>query len=143
MQCLYAGFPLEMFYGIGDVDFLRSMPASARASSSSPSGRPDKRLAFQIFLIARLFTDKNDFRVGQTFAEDGLRGAFPKIAARQSFAADCNSFSDECGLMAGSTDFAERFGMGHYRYFTRARSEIYTGLPAFLETERLTILGKV
>lgn len=44
------------------------------------AGRTDERFAFQVLLIAWLFTDKDNFCVGRAFAEYGLCGVFPKIA---------------------------------------------------------------
>lgn len=43
--------------------------------------RAGKRFALQIFLIARLFPDEQDFGFRPAFAEYRLRTAFPKVAS--------------------------------------------------------------
>ena len=51
------------------------------------SGRADEWLALLIFLVAGLFTDKQDSRFAGAFAEDGLRGVFVEVAGFAVFGA--------------------------------------------------------
>ena len=75
------------------------------------AGRTDERFAFQVLLIAWLFTDKDNFCVGRAFAEYGLCGGFQRSHAWQFFAAACNSFSEAFGSIDGLADCVGRFGM--------------------------------
>ena len=70
-------FPLEVFYRVGDVDFFAVNARFRKRLIQEVASGPDKWFAFQVFLIARLFADKNDFRVGQALAKNCLRGVFP------------------------------------------------------------------
>lgn len=73
-------FPLEVFDRVGDVNFLAVNACFRKRLIQEVAGGPDKRFAFQILLIARLFADKNNLRGRQAFAEHGLRGVSPEIA---------------------------------------------------------------
>lgn len=66
-----------MFYYVGDIDLLAINTCFRESFVEQAAGGTDKGFAFQIFLIARLFTDENNFCVGRTFAEYGLRGVLP------------------------------------------------------------------
>ena len=73
-------FPLEVFYRVGDANLFAANACLRESLVEKAAGRPDKRFAFSIFLIAGLFADKDNFRAGQTFTEHGLRGVLPQIA---------------------------------------------------------------
>jgi hypothetical protein len=71
-----ARFPFEMLNSIGDVNFGAVQAGFVQCGVEKFSGRADKRFALLIFLVAGLFTDKQDSRFAGTFAEDGLRRLF-------------------------------------------------------------------
>jgi hypothetical protein len=94
------------------------------------SGRADEWLALLIFLVAGLFTDKQDSRFAGAFAEDGLRGVFVEAAGFAVFRADAslvNGFGDGerrrrrsfgwrgCSSVTREV-FRARFGFGNGRH---------------------------
>ena len=58
---LAARFPLEMFDGVGDVDFPAVDASFGESGVEQLAGRAYERAALEIFLIARLFADEHDF----------------------------------------------------------------------------------
>src|SRR5688572_32919314 len=78
---LAALFELEVFDGVGDVDFAAVDADFFQDLVEHRAAGADERLARAIFLIARLLADEHDARVGGTFAEDGLRGELVQVAA--------------------------------------------------------------
>ena len=72
---------LEVLDGVGHEDVpardlrLRERPVEDR------SGRPDERMALQIFLVARLLADEDEPRAARAFAEDRLGGLAIEVAA--------------------------------------------------------------
>ena len=82
---LAAGLPLEMFYGVGDVDFLAVDAGFDEGGVEELSRGSDEGTALEVFLISRLFADEHDFRVVLAFAEDGLRAALPEVAILAMF----------------------------------------------------------
>jgi hypothetical protein len=82
---LAARLPLEMFYGVGDVD-LRAVDAGFDEGRIEQFAcGANEWLAFEVFLIAGLLADQQDFGIGRAFAEDGLRAAFPEVAGFARF----------------------------------------------------------
>jgi len=73
--------PFEVFDGVGDVDIPADDTGLFQRSVEQASGRSHERMAGQILLIARLFTDKQQLGTRRPFAEDGLRGVFIQITA--------------------------------------------------------------
>src|SRR5947207_11656539 len=80
-SALSARLEFEMLYGVGHVNFLARNSHLHHHLIEQRSCRPDEWLAGKIFLIAWLLADKNDARVGRTFAENGLRGVAIQIAS--------------------------------------------------------------
>ncbi len=64
------------------------MPASCERFIENFAGRPDKRMALNILLIARLLADEHHARLRAAFAKNGLRACLPESQAWQSVAAD-------------------------------------------------------
>ena len=78
---LPARFPLEVFHDVRDVD-AGSIDAGVRERTVQQlAGGPDKRMARQVFLIARLLADEHQLGLARAFAEDRLCPEFPEIAA--------------------------------------------------------------
>ena len=73
-------FPLEVFCRVGDVNLFAVDACFRKRFIQEVAGGADKRFAFQIFLIAWLFADKNNSRSREALAEHGLRGMFSEIA---------------------------------------------------------------
>ncbi len=94
-------FPLEMFHDIGDVNFGTVHASFIECGVKKFSGRADKWLSLLIFLVAGLFTDKEDSRFAGAFAENGLRGSFVKVAG---FA-----------FLGAGSSLVDGFGDGQYR----------------------------
>src|SRR5207249_8836340 len=77
---LSARLPFEVLDYVSDVS-LRTIDAGfgQRIVKQTPGGA-DKRFARQIFFVAGLFADKDDFGATGSFAKYRLRAALPKIA---------------------------------------------------------------
>ena len=75
------GFPFEVLYSVGEVNFPAVNACFRQSLVQEAACRPDERFTFPIFLVSGLFANKNDFRVGRAFAEDGLRCVSPQIAS--------------------------------------------------------------
>jgi hypothetical protein len=65
-------FPFKMFYRISDIDRFSVDPDFFQRSIQNLPRWSDKGFPAQIFLIARLFTEKHQGRPFPSFAEDGL-----------------------------------------------------------------------
>ena len=78
---LAARLELEVLYRIGDIDLVRSMPASSRIASKTLPAGPTNGLPAMILLIARLLADEHHLGVFRPFAEHGLRRVAPERAA--------------------------------------------------------------
>src|SRR4051812_615678 len=77
--------PLEVLHHVGHVA-ERAIDARFRQRLVEQApGRPDERLARQIFLVARLLADEHDLGLLRPRAEDRLRAAFVQIAAAAIF----------------------------------------------------------
>jgi hypothetical protein len=70
-------FPLEVFYRICDVNFFAVNSCFRKRFIQELAGGADEWFAFQVFVIARLFADKNNCCVGQALADHSLRSVFP------------------------------------------------------------------
>jgi hypothetical protein len=84
---LAAKLPFEMLDGVGDVGLAAVDAGFFQGSVEELSGRPDEGAALLVFLVAGLLAEEEDFRMGGTFAEDGLGGVFPKVAGFAVFGA--------------------------------------------------------
>lgn len=71
----------EMLDRIGDIDRTPIEACFHKCAIEHGAGRPDKGMALNVFLIARLFADENERRRGIAFAEDGLRRVLVKWTA--------------------------------------------------------------
>ena len=56
-----AGLPLEMFYGVRDIDFLTVDASFDEGGVEELACRSDEGTALEVFLISRLFADEHDF----------------------------------------------------------------------------------
>ena len=75
-----ARFPFEVLDHISDIR-LRPIDAGfGQCIIKQTPGGADKRFARQIFFVAGLFTDKEDFGATGSFAKNCLCAALPKIA---------------------------------------------------------------
>ena len=72
-----SGLPFKMLHGVGAVNFFAVNSCFRKRLIQEVAGGADEWFAFQVFVIARLFADKNNFCVGQALAEHCLRGVFP------------------------------------------------------------------
>src|SRR5437762_6366071 len=82
MQALLAArLEFEMLDRIGDIGLAAIDAGIGQGAVEDFSRRPDKGLALEIFLVTRLLADKDDRRLGGTFAKDGLGGVFIELAA--------------------------------------------------------------
>jgi hypothetical protein len=79
---LAARHPLKCFTMLVTQTRDRSIPVSTRATVEQFTGRANKRMAGEIFGIARLFADQHDLRPSGTFAEYGLRRVEVEWACR-------------------------------------------------------------
>ena len=71
---LAALFELEMFHGVGDVDF-RAFDFCIREGAVEKRARgADEGTSSQILPIARLLSDHHNLRGSRTFSENRLRG---------------------------------------------------------------------
>ena len=77
-----ARHPFEVLDDIGDVGLRRDRSPPRPGSGRAVSGRPDKRVAGEVFGIARLFADQHHPRPLRAFAEHGLCGVPVQIASR-------------------------------------------------------------
>src|SRR5262245_42658368 len=71
------------FEVLDDVGYVYLRPIYARLLKrliQHPPGRTNKRLACEIFIVARLFTDQHHASSGTSLAEDCLCSALPEIA---------------------------------------------------------------
>lgn len=71
-------FPFEVLHRVGDVHFLAINSRFDERFVQQLSRWTDKRFAREIFVIARLFTDEDDFGVARAVTENSLRSGFPQ-----------------------------------------------------------------
>ena len=90
-----------MLHCIGDVDFVAGNFGFVQSTIQNLPRRADKRLAGEVFLVARLLADQHDGRVSRAFTENGLRGVLVKMAgpAMNGFLAQIRKafFSEKVG----------------------------------------------
>src|SRR5262249_41687735 len=72
---LAARLELEMLDRVGHIGPLAVEPGRRQRAVEDLSGRSDKRATGQILLVAGLFADKHQGRIGGTFSEYSLGGA--------------------------------------------------------------------
>jgi hypothetical protein len=101
-----SGFPFEMFYGVGHVDFAAIYFQFFEGAVEQFAGGTDEGAAFDVFVVAGLFADEDDFGGLGSFTEDGLGGIFVEGAA--------------LAVAGGARQFGER-GVG-------IRGEIFAGI---------------
>src|SRR5204862_6342605 len=78
---LAAWLPLEMLHGVRTVDRPRFDAGRLEAPVEQPPGGADERVALAVLLVARLLADQHEGSVSRPFAEDGLGGIAPELAA--------------------------------------------------------------
>src|SRR5581483_136247 len=76
--------PLEVLYGISDVNFFAVQARFFHCFAQQASGRTDKRVAFAVFFIARLLSHHDDLGVRRSFSEHDLRRPGIEITAATS-----------------------------------------------------------
>ena len=76
---------IEMLDHISDIDLVARYAGSHKGFIEQFSGRPDERMAIEVFLIARLLSYEHDFGLHVPFAEYGLRSATPNVAGPAGF----------------------------------------------------------
>src|SRR5206468_6923378 len=72
---------LEVFHGIGDVDLLPVQAAFVHGFAQQASSGTDKRVPFDVFLVARLLAHHDDLRVAWTFPKNDLRRMLVEVTA--------------------------------------------------------------
>jgi hypothetical protein len=82
---LAARLVLEVLDGIGDVDEVAVDPGFREDGVEELSCRADEGLAGDVLLVAGLLADEDDARLLRAFAEDGLGGLAPEVAAAAGF----------------------------------------------------------
>src|SRR2546428_13093827 len=78
---LAARFPLEVFDDVGDISFLTINAGFFKGVVEQFAGWTNKRFAFEVFIVAGLLTNEEDFGIASARAKDGLRAAFIEIAS--------------------------------------------------------------
>jgi len=74
--------PLEVLYGVGEVNILTVKARSRQRFVENSAGGSDERLALLVFFVARLLSDKNNASVWRSLTEHGLRATFVEVASR-------------------------------------------------------------
>ena len=72
---------LEVLDHVGDVRLAACDPGGIEPTVELLAGRADERLALAVLLVAGLLAHEHQPRALQPFAEDGLGGAPPQVAA--------------------------------------------------------------
>src|SRR5207237_9086299 len=72
--------PFEMFHRIGDINLVSIDAGFHKRLVQNLSGRSDKRMSLNVFLIAGLFAYKHHSRFRAAFPKHGLRPTLPKVA---------------------------------------------------------------
>jgi hypothetical protein len=75
-----AGLPLEVLDRIRDINIVTIDPGSFKGFIENLAGGTNEWSALQIFLIARLLSDKHYFGTRLSLAEDRLSSTLPQIA---------------------------------------------------------------
>ena len=75
-----ARLPLEMFHGVGDINFATVNTCGLERFVENASRGSYERLASKILFVAGLFADEHHASVLRAFAEDSLRARLPKVA---------------------------------------------------------------
>src|SRR5947208_16307634 len=75
-----ARFPLEMLDDVSDISFLAINACFFKCFVEQFAGRTNKRLAFEVFIVAGLLADEENFSLASAGAKDGLRAALIKVA---------------------------------------------------------------
>jgi hypothetical protein len=70
--------PLEVLHRIRHIDFVALDTSFDQRFIQQLSRRTHKWFSREIFVVARLFTHKNDFGVTRAFAKNRLRSRFPQ-----------------------------------------------------------------
>jgi hypothetical protein len=72
----------EMLHGVGDEDLAAVEPRLLDGTVEHAPGRADKRLAFEVFLVARLLADQHQPGARGALAGHHLGGIFIERTAR-------------------------------------------------------------
>ena len=80
-----AGLPLEMFHGVGDVNFLAVDAGFHKRVIEQLACGADERFSGKIFLVAWLFAHEHELAVRCAFPENGLGAELPEIAVFAGF----------------------------------------------------------
>ena len=75
-----ARLPFEVFDDVGDVGAAAVDARFLERMRQNAPGRPDERMASQIFFVAGLFADEHHIGVGLAFSKYCLRAFAPEIA---------------------------------------------------------------
>ena len=78
---LASWFPFEMLDDVGDISFLTINAGFFKGFVEQFAGWTNKRFAFEVFIVAGLLTNEEDFGIASARAKDGLRAAFIEIAS--------------------------------------------------------------
>ena len=156
-------FIFEMLDRVGDIGAGAIDAGGGERAIEQLPGGADERAAGQILLIAGLFADEHQPRIGRPLAEHGLRGGGMERAARAAhgFLAQCfppdPGIAADIGMSGGDHAMFARLragdqigderGFGHVlpvflRHFLRHRADLHAGgiedrgvigLPGFLQ----------
>jgi hypothetical protein len=105
--------PFEVFHNVGDIGEAAVDFGFLQRMVEEFAGRADKGLAGQVFVVARLLTDKEELRFWRAFAEDRLRALFPQVTSLAAFR-NLADLRKRCGFRdEGGGGAEDRFSHGH------------------------------
>ena len=117
--------PLEVFYGVGDVDIVAVDAGRLECAIEQAAGGSDERASGAVLCISGLFADDEQRRAGWSFAENGLSAERVQMTAATVFGR-CAQLRD--GRPLGKEVSRRAFRCGSLRCFSRLRHAA-RGLP--------------
>jgi hypothetical protein len=103
MDAAFSAFdPLEVLYGIGEVNLFPIDACVQHGLLQQTPSRSDERMSALILLVARLLSDHHYFRIRRSFAENHLGGTFVKIATATLRRSSLQNMQVRCGGHPGS-----------------------------------------
>ena len=80
---------IEMLDHISDIDLVACYAGGHKGFIEQLSGRPDERMAIEVFLIAGLLSHEHELGFHVPFAENGLGSPAPDVAGPAGFRGVC------------------------------------------------------
>lgn len=124
LRSCFAG-PLEVFYGVGDVDVVAVDAGRLERAVEQPASRSDERASGAVLGVSGLFTDDEQRCAGGSFAENGLGAERVQVTAATVFGRGAQ-LGD--GRPLGNEVSRRAFRGGSLRCFSRLRHAA-GGLP--------------